>query len=211
VEDRTSDLYLELCNLAPSEYVRERVKPVGALPGVSGVTWWANAHPNRSDLPRVLDEFSLLGLYEVDSGFEPPNAPAGLTGLHFRRTPRPSQGSLSGEETNGVLLVLISPRNPTGAQALRDWADFVHIRHIAEAAVPGYRMITPYRHANDGEPLFLHLYEMVSSDPEATFRSMTPVVARRLGGSDTAAYREWAVHSELRIFYVNTFRLLGQA
>ena len=32
-------------------------------------------------------------------------------------------------------------------QPLRDWADFVHIRHIAAAAVPGYTQITPYENA----------------------------------------------------------------
>ena len=38
----------------------------------------------------------------------------------------------------GLELVLISPREPSGAQAPRNWADFVHIRYIAAAAVEGF-------------------------------------------------------------------------
>ena len=76
--------------------------------------------------------------------------------------------------------MLISPREPADAPALRDWADFVHLRHIAEAAVPGYSMVTPYEHADGGDPRFLHFYEMDTDDPEASFQAMTPLVRERL-------------------------------
>ena len=96
------------------------------------------------------------------------------------------------------------------ARELRDWADFVHIRHIAEAAVPGFRMITPYVNARAGdegaEPWFLHFYEMDTDDAEAAFLAMTPRVAERLGGTETAAFRDWAWHPQPVIDYVNTFR-----
>ena len=69
------------------------------------------------------------------------------TGHHFRRTPRPGQGNLSGKPTLGLELVLVSPKTPSGAQAFRDWADFIHIRHIAAASVEGFTMITPYENA----------------------------------------------------------------
>lgn len=85
-------------------------------------------------------------------------SPDDVTGYHFRRYPRPGQGRLTGKPTVGLLLVLVSPRSPEAAQALRDWADFVHLRHIAEVAVPGYTMITPYEHAVGGDPRFLHCY-----------------------------------------------------
>ena len=49
-----------------------------------------------------------------------------------------------GEVTVGDSLVLISPRDPADAQALRDWGDFVHINYIVEAGIPGFTMITPY-------------------------------------------------------------------
>jgi hypothetical protein len=107
--------------------------------------------------------------------------------------------------------VLISPRTPEEGQDLRDWGDFVHIRHIAEAAVPGYGMITPYERVGGGEPRYLHLYEMASDDPEATYKSMTPLVQERIGGPGTPAYDDWAWHPALRIDYVNTFALLGEA
>jgi len=79
--------------------------------------------------------------------------------------------------TIGLSLVLISPEEPGRAQELRDWADFVHIRHIAEVGVPGYCMITPYENATGADPRFLHFYEMDDDD-------MTRAVERlgELGG-----------------------------
>ena len=107
--------------------------------------------------------------------------------------------------------MLISPKDPERGQELRDWGDFVHLRHIAEAAVPGYRMITPYEQVGGGEPRYLHLYEMHTDDPEATYRSMTPLVQERLGPPGTPDYDEWAWHPQLCIEYVNTFALEGEA
>src|SRR5205814_4128517 len=92
------------------------------------VTRWGNACPDRTDLPRKIDEFGFLAITEVDDGFEPP---ADAVGWHFRRYPRPAQGVVAGKPTLGLLLVLVSPRSPEQAQAFRDWADFTHIRHIA--------------------------------------------------------------------------------
>ena len=122
----------------------------------------------------------MLGVYEVDDGFTPrrrrrhhrPPLPANA---------RPGQGSLTGRPTLGLMLVLISPRRPDQAQALRDWADFVHIRHIAEAGVPGYSMITPYENVTGADPWFMHFYEMDTEDPERAFRTMTPLVSERIG------------------------------
>ena len=221
MEDRTTPgLYLEMTTQAPEEYERQRVPRLLTRAGVQRATWWQNVVPDRSDLPRELDEFSLLGLYEVDETFQvPDDAPDadadadadGAAGLHFRRCPRPAQGSLSGRPTIGLSLVLISPRRPEQAQTLRDWADFVHIRHIAETGNPGYTMITPYENVTGGDPRFMHLYEIDTDDPEAAFRAMTPRVIERLGGGfGTPAFDAWAFHDALRIMYVNSFRLLGE-
>lgn len=213
MEGRVEDaLYLEMTDWSAPVYADDRVREVRSLPGVLRASWWENANPGRTDLPRRLPEFALLGLYEVDATFVPPVPPAGVTASHFRRCPRPGQGCLTGNPTLGLSLVLISPRSPGGAQALRDWADFVHIRHIAQAAVPGYTMITPYENATGGDPLFCHLYEMDTDDPEGAFAAMTPLVAERLGGhSGTPEFDAWATHPELRIIYVNCFRRLGAA
>jgi hypothetical protein len=210
MEDRrTVGLYLETSDLDPDGYATTRVPEVLGLPGVARATWWENVVPDRTDLPRVLDEFSLLGAFEVDETFTTPPPTQGIVGSHFVATARPGQGCLTGRPTIGLSLVLISPREPDQAQALRDWGDFVHIRHIAAAGVPGYTMITPYEHADGGDPRFLHLYEIDRDDPEAVFAAMTPLVAQRFGGYNTAEYRAWAQTPELRIMYVNTFRLLG--
>jgi hypothetical protein len=212
VEDRTTaGLYLELAPTDADAYGRTRAPVLAARTGVTRTTWWSNQHPHRDDLPRRLEEFATLGVHELlGDGFQPPDPPTGGLGLHFERTPRPGQGVLTGEPTNGLLLVLISPRPPDQAQALRDWGDFVHLRHIVEAAVPGYRMITPYQRVGGGEPRFCHFYELVTDDPEATYQAMTPLVRERLGGPGTDAYDRWAWHPALRIDYVNTFRLEGE-
>jgi len=211
VEDRTSvGLYLEMTDGPLAAYVERRVPDVLAGTGARRATWWENCVPDRTDLSRKLPEFSHLGVYEVDASFEPPAPPSGVTALHFRRTGRPGQGRLTGKPTIGLSLVLISPRSPDGGPALRDWADFVHIRHIAEVSVPGYSMITPYEHATGGDPRFLHFYEMDTEDPEGSFQAMTPLVAKLLGEPGTPAFDHWAHHPELRIMYVNSFRRLGE-
>ena len=110
------------------------------MPGVQRATWWRNVNRDRGDLPRVLAEFDTLGVYEVDESFTaPPDPPAGITGHHFRRTPRPGQGRLTGQPTIGLSLVLIRPTTPERAQELRDWGDFVHIRGSPRSASPATR------------------------------------------------------------------------
>ena len=206
----TPGLYLEMSDVAGDVYAANRVPELLGQPGVTRATWWENACRDRTDLPRKLPEFGLLGVYEVGDGFTPPAAVDGISGYHFRRTPRAGQGRLTGRPTLGLMVVLISPRQPDQAQALRDWADFVHIRHIAEAAVPGFSMITPYENVTGDDPRFLHFYEMDTDDPEPAFRAMTPLVSDRIGKPGTPAWDAWANTPELRIMYVNTFRRLGE-
>jgi hypothetical protein len=211
MEDRdTRGLWLEMTRREPGAYAAERVPEVLALPGVERATWWENVHLDRADLPRVLPEFTLLGVYEVDGDFRPPATPPDVDGLHYVRTPRPGQGSLSGEPTIGLSLVLISPQDPADAQVLRDWGDFVHIRRIAQVGVPGYTMITPYEHATGGDPRFLHFYEMDTDEPEIAFKSMTPLVVERFGDRGTPEFDRWFMHPTLRIMYVNSFRRIGE-
>ena len=113
MEDRiTPELYLEMTSIPPDAYAAERVPDVLRLPAVTRATWWENVQPGRTDLPRKLPEFSLLGVYEVDDGFTAPEPPNGITGYHFRHYPRPGQGRLTGKPTIGLSLVLISPRQP---------------------------------------------------------------------------------------------------
>jgi hypothetical protein len=210
VEDRTTPaLYLELVDIDRDSYFAQRSRSVLQRPSVCRLTCWENQAPNRTDLPRRLDEFGWLAVYEVDAAFEAPACPEGVRGLHFTRTARPGQGRLSERDTLGLVLVLISPRQPDEAAALRSWADFVHIRHIAAAAVPGYTMITPYESRVGDTPRFLHFYEMDTPDAEPTFASMTQLVAERLGGVDSDSFRNWANHESLRIDYVSTFTRIG--
>jgi hypothetical protein len=210
MEDRlTPGLYLEMTDRALDAYASERVPAVLAHAGVQRATWWHNVHRDRDDLPRVLPEFDHLGVYEVDEGFTPPPTPPDVTGHHFRRTPRPGQGVITGNPTVGLSLVLISPKDPERAQELRDWGDFVHIRHIAEVGVPGYAMITPFENATGGDPRFMHFYEMDTDDPETSYRAMTPLVGERIGDPSTDAWKRWAFHPQLRIMYVNTFARVG--
>src|SRR5271170_4784273 len=107
------------------------------------VSVWNPATRSDDDLPRTLPRSDGVVIGEGDGGAVPPPSPA-TTVVPLVRYPRPSQGSCSGERTTGILLVLISAKQRESAQELRDWGDFVHLRHIAEAAVPGYRTITPW-------------------------------------------------------------------
>jgi len=207
----TPGLYLEMVDGPIDPYLAARLPEVRAVAGVQRATWWANVARDRTDLPRRLPELDHLALYEVTDEFVAPEPDPNVPAHHFRRTPRPGQGRLSARPTTGLSLVLISPRSPEQAQALRDWGDFVHIHHIAAVGVPGYTMITPYEHAEGGDPRFLHLYEMDTDDPESSFRAMTPLVEQRLGGGPgTPDFDHWALTPELRIMYVNTFRRLGE-
>ncbi len=155
---------------------------------------------------------SMLLVAEVTAGFSTPEAPASATAHRFRRHRRPSQGVLTGRPTTGLLLVWISPRRPELAQALRDWGDFVHIRHIAEAGIPGFTQISVYENVAPVDPMFMHFYEFDAEDSEATFSTMTPHVAPRLGGVDSEAYTAWADWRAGggRLFYCNTFQLRGE-
>jgi hypothetical protein len=210
VEDRiTPGLYLEMTDQPIDELARDRVPAVLARAGVQRATWWRNVQRDRTDLPAVISEFDHLGVYEVDDTFHAPDAPAGITGHHFRHHQRPGQGIITGRPTIGLSLVLISPKDDSRAQELRDWADFVHIRHIAEAAVPGYCMITPYENVSGDDPRFMHFYEMDTDDPETAFRSMTPLVMQRIGDPQSEAFKQWAWGPSLRIMYVNSFVRVG--
>ena len=211
MEDRvTAFLYLELTTEPPGPYGAERVPRVIELPGVERASWWSDCVPGRRDLPRRLEDFVTLGLYECTERFEPPGPTDGVLGIHLRQV-RPGQGTLGVGPTLGLELVLISPKDPARAQALRDWADFVHIHDIAAAAPEHFTMITPYEAVGGGEPRFLHLYELDTDDPEPAFQAMTPATRARseAGGWGSHPYDVWAWHDDLVIDYVSTFRLEG--
>lgn len=169
-------------------------------PDGAGESRWEDCVPGRTEVPRNLGrEIPVLGITPFDAN-------AGVTepGWVFRRTPRPGQGRITGRPTVGILLVLISPVHPDGAQPLRDWADFIHLNYIAAVGVPGYTMVTPYENTGEG-PRFLHFYEMDDDDPEATYKRMTPLVKARFSREE---FKEWTGHPELQIDYVSTYRLI---
>ncbi|MEN8158599.1 MAG: hypothetical protein ABFS41_00860 [Myxococcota bacterium] len=208
MEDRlTAVLQLETSDLEPEAWLAERAAPLLAVPAVERVSAWTNCALHRTDLPRTLPEFATLGVVEAQAPFAAPAPPRGVTTHQFRQV-RPGQGVLRGP-TLGLELVLISPKHQTGAQALRDWADFVHIHHIAAAAVPGFAMITPYENVSGGRPRFLHFYEMDTEEAEDAFQRMTPATLVRL--PEKAERRAWMGHPELVIDYVSTFRLVAES
>jgi hypothetical protein len=213
VEDRCSALlYLELGDAAP-EVCAERARELVLSPGVERVTWWENCAPGREDLPMRVRDGRTLVVVEARDGFAPPDGPADISEAHcFRRHPRPSQGVLTGGPTLGLLIVWISPRTPDLADSLRDWGDFVHIRHIAEAGIPGFTQISVYENAAGTDPRYMHFYEFDNLKAEATFSTMVDHVAPRLGGGDSAAFTEWAEWRPPggRLFYCNTFSRLGE-
>jgi len=207
MEDRiTPVLQLELTDLAPEAWLRERAPALLAAAGVTRASAWTNCAPERTDLPRTLAEFATLGVAEAQAPFAAP--PPTLGSAHQFRQVRPGQGILSGRPTRGLELVLVSPRHEDAAQAFRDWADFVHIRHIAAAAVPGFTLITPYENVTRARPRFLHFYELDTEQAEEAFQRMTPATLARL--PEKSERRAWRGHPELVIEYVSTFRFAGE-
>jgi hypothetical protein len=213
VEDRCSGLlFLELGNTTP-DACEARARDLTRVRGVNRVTWWQNCAFERSDLPRRIRDGRTLVVVEAGEGFSgaPPSSQASESRC-FRRDPRPSQGVLTGGRTLGLLVVWISPRTPELSRSLRDWGDFVHIRHIAAAGIPGFTQISVYENVAETDPRYMHLYEFDNPDAETTFSTMIDFVAPRLGGIESEAYTEWA---DLRapggrLIYCNTFRRLGE-
>ena len=141
---------------------------------------------------RIRDGSTLL-VVEAEEGFRAPAKPEAVSEAHcFRRSPRPSQGVLTDGATLGLMIVWISPRTPEDARSLRDWGDFVHIRHIAAAGIPGFTQISVYENAAESDPGYMHFYEFDNADAEGTFSKMIDYVAPRLGGLDSPLYTEWA-------------------
>ena len=151
VEDRiTPGLYLEMTDRPLDAYARDRVPEVlGAARRRAGHLVAQRApRPRRSPAgaPRVRPSRRLRGRRRRSRA---PPTPAGITGHHFRHYRRPGPGRRHRPpDDRAVARADLARRSPTRAQELRDWADFVHIRHIAEAAVPGYCMITPYENVD---------------------------------------------------------------
>jgi hypothetical protein len=213
VEDRSSELlYLELGD-ASEEANAQRAGELASSSAVHRVTWWENCAPERTDLPMRIRDGRCLVVVEADLNFRSPPKPAGVSEAHcFRRHPRPSQGVLTGTPTLGLMIVWISPRSPELAQGLRDWGDFVHIRHIAAAGIPGFTQISVYENASPVDPSYMHFYEFDNVDAEGTFSQMIDFVAPRLGGLDSELYAEWADWRPPggRLFYCNTFSRRGE-
>jgi hypothetical protein len=210
MEDRLNPaLYLELLDAThePAVYRSGRADEILSKPGAEAVTIWQNERPGRDEYPRSIEEFGSLAVYETGEAFERPTETAGVRGLDFVRCPRPPQGTLDARPTNGLLLVLVTPTSPDAAGALRDWADFNHIHHIAGAGIEGFGTITAYENRTEASPRYLHLYELHSDAPEATFQTMAPLtIERRLGEPGSDRYRSWFSHEALVIDYINTFR-----
>jgi hypothetical protein len=161
---------------------------------------------------RIRDGRTLV-VIEAREGYAVPPPTSEISESHcFRRYPRPSQGILTGGPTLGLAVVWISPRTPDLAGSLRDWGDFVHIRHIAAAAIPGFTQISVYENTAEADPRYMHFYEFDNAAAEATFATMIENVAPRLGGTESAAYAEWADWRPPggRLFYCNTFTRLGE-
>jgi hypothetical protein len=213
VEDRCSEvLYLELGDA--SEGASEaRAHELAHIPGAHRVTWWENCALGRTDLPMRIRDGSALLVVEAEDGFLSPAKPEAASEAHgFRRDRRPSQGVLVDGPTLGLMIVWISARTPKDARSLRDWGDFVHIRHIAAAGIPGFTQISVYENMAESDPGYMHFYEFDNTDAEGTFSKMIEYVAPRLGGSDSQLYTEWADWRAPggRLFYCNTFSRRGE-
>jgi len=215
MEDRINpSLYLEMSDTEPEHYQASRSADVLALAGAERVTLFRNLHYQRKDFEPDfafrIEDFRTLAVYEARLDFKAPALPQEVRALHFHHTPRPAQGCLSEGPTRGLMLVLISSREERGAQALRDWADFVHLPPLAVGDL-GFSMITPYENAAGAQPRYMHFYETPSPDAEAALQAEVHDFPARYGGVESEAYRHWQVHEQLVVDYINTFERVGGA
>ena len=161
------------------------LQPADAIDSTQSLTWWENACPNRTDLPRKLDEFRYLGISETEVDAR----------WHFRRYPRPGQGILSGQPTLGDATRendRVPGRAPVRARSSpspRPWkgrasGDFAITRFACKRKRPG--AVQP---ACCGE-----------------CARRLPGTAASQSGPGTPAFDDWAWHPALRILYVNTFK-----
>ncbi len=212
MEDRdTPRLYLELFD-GSDTHAADRAAGLLRETGVVRTTWWRNCLPGRTELPMRISDGTLLVVAELEADVAVPVARPGSTAFCFRRHPRPSQGILTGRTTTGLLVVWISPRTPDLATSLRDWGDFVHIRHIAAAGIPGFTQISVFENETAADPRYMHFYEFDSEDAEATYQTMVEHVAPRLGGTESESFGSWADWRAPggRLWYCNTFDLVGE-
>ena len=178
------------------------------------MTWWANCAFERTDLPMRIRDGRTLVVVEAGERLRRPSPrrPRSSTPTASAATPGRARASSPAARRSGSSIVWISPRTPDLARSLRDWGDFVHIRHIAAAAIPGFTQISVYENTAGADPRYMHFYEFDNAEAEATFATMIPHVAPRLGGTESPAYAEWADWRPPggRLFYCNTFTRLGE-
>jgi hypothetical protein len=204
MEDRTSlYIYVETSPLEVDSYLQRRNQQlVGQF---TDATYWENTCPSRNDIPSTMAEFRTLAVYETASHVSAAPPANESCGYFFERCPRPAQGHLLQGESLGLGVVFVNPSRPQSEQDLRDWADLVHIRIIASAALDHFGMITPYVNVGVG-PRFCHLYEFDTVDPDPEFMGMTPKIQEHLSERSDVSYDEWLSSPVLDTLYVNTFR-----
>ena len=191
-------LYLELVRFP--DHVNTRAAAVEATGWQ--VSTWEPATTSDDDLPRRLPRCDGVVIGEGDGGAVESPSPA-TTAVPLVSYPRPSQGSCSASGPRESCWFSSRRSNKSGLRNSRDWGDFVHLRHIAEAAVPGYRTITPWENESSGTPRFCHMYEMVGDGSPGHLRKMTPRVRQRLDRDDL---RRVGVASSILIEESRTYR-----
>lgn len=219
MEDRmNSGLLLVLLDGAAAKDRAAWNRQLLAIPGVSRVSWWRNAFPDRNDWigewRRIREDFEVLAICEIDAPFERIERPAGVRSFLFRRAARPSQGVLR-LPTLGLCIVMCSPGDATDdadAQAMRDWGDFVHFPGIVEARIPGYGLVTPYENADRDAPRFLHLYEFPDADAEAVFERTRPAVSQRFDSPyGDSVFEHWATYPGMVLDYLSNFTRIDES
>ena len=222
MEDRQpTGMLLEMLDGDDPAEVEEWQREVAIPKAMTGgwfdrATAFRNLRPDESRFPQKVEAFSHLTVYEIarpDVAWTcTEGMPEGEGGIRvvdrllYRRYPRPSQGRVSGKQTQGLFLILISPTERRRAQELRDWADFTHIHGIAAASPEGFTTITPYENVAGDDPLYMHFYELDTPNVVAAVDAMPEAVMRRFGyamGDD--AFLKWALHDALDIWHVNVF------
>ncbi len=115
---------------------------------------------------------------------------------------RQSRAGKRSPGVKGLLLVLTRCKDPAREGEFNRWYDGVHIPHVLEAKAPGLHTVRREKNMRPqtGDPGYLAIYALSSSDPEQVFARMRAAMNKRRAEGTTYSI------DTLDIMHVQTYK-----